>query len=647
MQFCNLGICRARRIAKPLARTFFALALAVPSLAQSPADTEFEATLPPLDVPPLDIEAVESTTPLSGAQIDADPALTTPLEPLGSVDLSPATVPDAQQSADTESTPEIAYSLVIRGLEDVGLEGRFRDLSALLDQGRSAENAAQISARADEDQMLAERLLKEQGYYDGAASIAISPSSKDKSDLVVTLTAVPGSRYAFGSIAITEAPPEPTELAREALALQTGDPIVAPDVQAAEATVAVRLPEQGYPFVEVGQRDILLDGETHEGDYSLPLDPGPKSTMGGIVMKGDPVFTSDHVRKLARFERGELYDSRMIDDLRKALIATGLYSSVGVEPQRTDNSSPEGTEPVDLLVTQNKGEWRTLAATAGYGTGEGIKVTGSWTHRNLFPPEGALILSAVAGTQEQSVNALFRRSNAGKRDRTAQAGISIARQDFEAYSARTVSLNGSIARASTPIWQKRWAWSIGSELTATRESRLIPGTMDRTNTTFFIAALPLQLTYDRSDSLLDPTKGFRITARLSPEAQKRSSGGFDGYIRALIEGTVYQRVSDGLVLAGRSRVGSIFGVSRDGLAPSRRYYSGGGGSVRGFGYQELGPRDANNDPLGGRSVTEFALEARYRFGDYGIVPFIDAGRVGAGSTPSLSGMRYGAGIGGR
>ncbi|MGE3747283.1 MAG: BamA/TamA family outer membrane protein, partial [Sphingomonadaceae bacterium] len=41
------------------------------------------------------------------------------------------------------------------------------------------------------------------------------------------------------------------------------------------------------------------------------------------------------------------------------------------------------------------------------------------------------------------------------------------------------------------------------------------------------------------------------------------------------------------------------------------------------------------------------LEARYRFGDYGIVPFIDAGRVGAGSTPSLSGMRYGAGIGGR
>jgi translocation and assembly module TamA len=104
---------------------------------------------------------------------------------------------------------------------------------------------------------------------------------------------------------------------------------------------------------------------------------------------------------------------------------------------------------------------------------------------------------------------------------------------------------------------------------------------------------------------------------------------------------------DSLVLAGRVRVGSIVGASRDAIAPSRRYYSGGGGSVRGFGYQELGPKDVNNDPLGGRSVTEFALEARYRFGNYGIVPFIDAGRLGEGSTPSLSGMRYGAGLGGR
>jgi translocation and assembly module TamA len=69
--------------------------------------------------------------------------------------------------------------------------------------------------------------------------------------------------------------------------------------------------------------------------------------------------------------------------------------------------------------------------------------------------------------------------------------------------------------------------------------------------------------------------------------------------------------------------------------------------VRGFGYQELGPKDAKGNPIGGRSLIEFSLEARYRFGNYGIVPFIDAGNVYESQYPKLSGMRLGAGIGGR
>jgi len=95
-------------------------------------------------------------------------------------------------------------------------------------------------------------------------------------------------------------------------------------------------------------------------------------------------------------------------------------------------------------------------------------------------------------------------------------------------------------------------------------------------------------------------------------------------------------------------VNSIEGVSNiDEIAPSRRIYAGGGGSVRGFGYQQLGPKDPQNNPIGGLTSTELAFEARYRFGNFGIVPFVDAGRVGGNSTPGFSGLRYGTGIGGR
>lgn len=104
---------------------------------------------------------------------------------------------------------------------------------------------------------------------------------------------------------------------------------------------------------------------------------------------------------------------------------------------------------------------------------------------------------------------------------------------------------------------------------------------------------------------------------------------------------------DSLVIAGRIRVASILGADRERLAPSRRFYGGGGGSVRGFGYQQLGPKDPNDDPIGGRSLNEVAIEARYRFGNYGIVGFVDAGQVYTGSTPDFSHMRAGVGLGGR
>jgi translocation and assembly module TamA len=166
--------------------------------------------------------------------------------------------------------------------------------------------------------------------------------------------------------------------------------------------------------------------------------------------------------------------------------------------------------------------------------------------------------------------------------------------------------------------------------------------------TFFIGALPASLAYDGSDDLLDPTKGFRLSGRFSPEASLQN--GFFGYSKTQIDASVYQPVSANVVLAARTRLGTIVGESRDRIAPSRRFYAGGGGSVRGYGFQKLGPRDPIfDDPIGGKSLAEFSIEARVRTGLFGgalgIVPFIDAGNIYTSSVPKLDDLRFGAGIG--
>ncbi len=606
-------------------------------------DAEFEAALPKIDTdlnaplaPLQTFDEPPATAP--------DPALTEPLPPLATFDVTTPTGPDKPEEA--ADTANVRYRTAVEGLREVGLEGRFRGLSALDKGDGEAANGAAITARAREDERLAVTVLQSEGYYDATVSSRVEPVPNEQNRVVATISAVAGPRYKLGKIAVTGPETVPPGLALEALKLKSGGPIIAAEVEAGEANVLLRLPQQGYPFVEVGKRDVLLDPATQIGDYTLPIMPGARASFGGFTTEGKQAFDARHIEVLSRFKKGELYDSRRVDDLREAMVATGLFNSVAIEPIKTGQPGPDGTETVDLRVVQQAGPPRTLAASAGFQTGQGFTLKGSWTHRNLFPPEGALIVTGIAGTQQQGASLTFRRNNAGKRDRTVSLSLNALHEDYDAYEAYTASLIGRIARESTPIWQKVWTWNYGFELITTDERRRDPTRM-RDDGTYFIAALPAQIGYDRSNSLLDPTKGFRLTARVSPEASKRASGDFDQYVRTLFDGSAYYPASDSLVLAGRVRVGSIAGAPRDSIAPSRRLYAGGGGSVRGFGYQELGPRDANNDPIGGRSLTEFAAEARYRFGDYGVVGFVDAGQVYASSTPKLSNMRYGVGIGGR
>ncbi|WP_284052641.1 autotransporter assembly complex protein TamA [Stakelama marina] len=619
-------------------------------------ENEFDKALPPLSdninapLEPMPVPGATSqttgTTPTGELappqQLPDESELAQPLPPIDTFDSTP---PPEIAGVTDNSNVEISYDTVVHGLDQVGLEGQFHDLSALEDGGGKAANATMVRARAKEDEELAVRLMKSIGYYDGTATSKIEQVTDQSGKVRAVINADPGKQYTLGSITTKGDPTTPAGLVDKALPLKVGDPIEADRVQGAEANVSLKLPQEGYPFFELGDRDILLDGQSYTGAYTLPYTLGPRSSFGGYRTNGDLAFSAEHVGVLARFDRGELYDVRKVDDLRKALVATGLFSSVSVKPVRTGKKAPDGTEYVDLLVHQNAGPPRTLAAEAGYSTGQGIRLQGSWTHRNLFPPEGALIVKGVAGTLEQGLSTTFRRSNAGRRDRTVTLGISANHNKYDAYEAFTGSLFGRISYDSTPIWQKRFTYGYGFELIGTNEDVYNFDAGERQRKTFGIAALPLTAGFDTSDDLLNPTRGFRIHANVSPEAAVKS--GFRPYSRITLEGTGYYPVSDSLVIAGRAKVGTIAGISRNDLPPSRRYYAGGGGSVRGYAYQSLGPQAPDGKPIGGLSFNEFSLEARYRFGNFGIVPFVDAGQSYDTVYPRGSDLRFGAGLGGR
>ena len=183
---------------------------------------------------------------------------------------------------------------------------------------------------------------------------------------------------------------------------------------------------------------------------------------------------------------------------------------------------------------------------------------------------------------------------------------------------------------------------------ATDERNRIVDGVERPRQTYFVGALFGRATLDTSDSLLDPTRGFRVTGFLAPETS-RTQGVQYYYLRNRVDAAYYQTVGNRTVIAARAAFASIQGAELVGIAPSRRLYAGGGGSVRGYGYQAIGPKNDFMEATGGRSLVEASIEARIGTGlldgAVSVVPFFDLGSVSTSTTPDFGEIKMGAGLG--
>ena len=588
--------------------------------------------------------AQTESAPIADAPMSLDP--NSPLAALPDIgvawpDLATSPMDPAATIASVDANAESRYTWRIDGIDGLDtalLRQRFAALSTLDANDHQAANAAQLDRRAREDADLLNSLLRAQGYYDSSVATRVEPGAKP----MVVLSATPGTLYTFKGVTIDgiAAAGDKAPGLATAFGIKPQDPVNSDAIVAGQANLTTKIGREGFPFAKVGDPAMVVDHATRTATLDLSVQPGGMRKFGQVIaLPGNRVFGADHVAEIARFSPGDLYDATKLDDLRRALIQTSLVSSVDLKPV-------QGTTPdtVDVAVKLDPAPPHTVAGELGYGTGEGARAELSWTHRNLFPPEGALTVRGVLGPQEQLGSIVFRRNNFKARDRVLTLQASAAHTNRNAYDAKTYSLAGTLERQTNIFFQKTWTWSVGAELLASDERDVILSTGAPRRRTFFISALPTSLNYDGSDDLLNPTKGFRLGGRLSPEASLQ--GSVFGYTRTQFDGSVYQPFGERVVLAARTRLGTIVGAPRDQVAPSRRFYAGGGASVRGYGYQAIGPRDPNNDPIGGRSLTEFSIEARVRvLGSFGIVPFLDAGNIYTSPLPKFTGLQYGTGIG--
>lgn len=630
-----------------------------PDAATAPREPDSEVS-----APPFDIDGALETLAIPGPEpLEPDP------ERPSFADIKAPDLVDLPDLAERALSDELILAFPAqsdRFPEQNEFVTRFRALSAIEALDSGDDTIPQLAARARSDEELLGEMLRTYGYYSGEVIRQLSGGRRGfadegrndenlrvDADPQVRFDILPGTRYSFGAVDLGAldrlGDPDGSDL-RDAFGIRPGDPLYADRIARQETELRVALGESGYPFAELGEAGLLVDHAREEGDLTLPVEPGGKFAFAQVV-SDDPEFLSNrHLLRIARFDVGDTYQTSLQSDLRRAILATGLVSSVAITPREITPPADNQPGEVALDIEMERAPLRTVSGAIGYGTEDGFKLEAAWEHRNLFPPEGALRLRGIVGTREQLASVTFRRNNFLDRDQVLTVDAYASDIETEAVDARTFAVRTAFERISNLLFQKPLSWQVGAEVLYTdernRRVRTAPG-MPMPRQTYTIGSLFGSATLDSTDDLLDPTEGFRLTGFLAPEVS-RSLSRESFYLRGRVDGSYYLPVGDNVV-AGRAAFATIQGAAARDIAPSRRLYSGGGGSVRGYGFQAIGPRDPLGNPVGGASLVEVAVEARIQTGFLDgaieVVPFLDAGSVVRSSTPDFSSIQFGAGLG--
>ncbi len=535
-----------------------------------------------------------------------------------------------------------APNAVVEGLTDGALRGQ---LELAVGEARTPPGSALAARRrAIQAAKDAIALLRSEGYYEGLAEP--DPAATTAARPVIRVTPGPRFRLADAAIDWNGAAPDPVAQAAtlKALDLKAGAPGRAADILAAEGRAIAGLQKLGYADARLAPRQVVVDHADDTVRPTLRLASGPRVRLGAARLVSKGLTRSRWAESLAPWKVGAIYDPAILAKLEKRLVDTSAYESatVALAPPGPA-AAPDTPRPVEITLVDRPSH--ALELGAGYSTTEGSGVDGKWTLYNRLGRADSLILTAKAYDVQQKLDLELDLPDWAHIDQTLKVGGGFLGDRTKAYSDLGAGVRLDVVRH----YSLTTAIFVGGALdfASTRERTAVNSmaTPVGVDLKLFIATAKAGFVLDRSDSILNPRRGWRLEA----EADPTWIGGDRnlGYVKSHAQVTGYLPFGAGLpVVAARLKVGSIWGGSIPEVPADRRFFAGGGGSVRGYGYQGVGPRLSDNTPEGGLSLTEGSVELRQPLGRrWGLVAFADVGGVGSSQVPEFSNLAVGVGAG--
>ncbi|MER9392828.1 MULTISPECIES: autotransporter assembly complex family protein [unclassified Mesorhizobium] len=549
---------------------------------------------------------------------------------------------------DADIVDPLRYAVTIEAPDaDKDLIKKLENASSLKsDEDRPVSGSLGLlaKARSDREQLVA--ALYADARYEGVVTITIQGKALDDlppdaeftgpQPIPVVISISSGPKFTLGNIRLEG---DAAGLASADFGLIAGGDAGSGAVLKAEALIVRALKQEGRPLARITDRQVVAEHTTSTLDVTLTVAAGPVAGYGDTTVDGTEKVNREFTEYMTGLKRGRQYSPDEIDDARDRLLRLEVFNSVTLK--EADSLDADGNIPIGVQVSERKPRYFGVGGT--FSNTEGLGLEGYWGHRNLFGrAEKLRIEGKISGIGSNDLSEL--NYNAGIM--FEKPGVIGPASKFIA-SVKTVlehpdAYDHFSVKGSTGL-----SYEIDKKQTVSAEIAL-----DYSRITdafgkhkYLIASIPLQYVYDNRDNRLNPTSGFRVLAYAEPSYDILSGAAF---LKLRGEGSAYQSLDTAskFVLAERVALGSIVGTGLQNVPADRRFYSGGGGSVRGYAYQGIGPKDIDNQPIGGLSFFETSVEMRIALTDtIGIVPFVDAGTVSTTATPDFSDVKVGAGVG--
>ena len=566
---------------------------------------------------------------------------------------------------------------------DSALTNQVKDASSLYSLRQDAPpDGDALAWRAQRDFAPLIDALWGAGYYNATITISIDHASltigssdirafsraaesyRNRAAAPILIKVAPGPLFKLRSIRILNS--AGADFSQEALParivrLKPGDPAAASDLRAAQARIVDYFRSQGHPLAKVQSIAPVVDHASDVMDVTFTVEPGPAARFGEATLIGPKHFDPAIVRSFLYIQPGDPYSPQALADAKTSIREIPAVGSVRLTEGA--NLDASGVLPYQIDVGDRIAH--AVGVSAKYSTTNGPAGQVYWEDRNLFG--GAERLRLEADLFYAQPNSGFWPnfqpfSTGGLGGRVSASFLKPAlygtRNDllFDVLGERVstsargfVGYNADDADATAAL-RHRFSQTFSVQAGVEAQTGVATDSLGKVDYT--LVGVPVSLTYDSTDNKLDPTHGVRLNA---------SAGAFFGsglnlaQTKARVSGYYSLDPDSRFVLAGRVGFGALGGPSLAAIPANWRFYSGGGGSVRGYAYNSLGPTGPFGAVVGGRSLFEASAELRVRVTDtIGVVPFFDAGTAFSSSFPNFSdplsmaaglGLRYYTSIG--